>query len=109
MISKDVNPHGLSVRVAFYFDLMGRGVNHLLVANLDEDEPTVVPTTGAGRISNGQRLRFVQALRAKGIVSSHATEFAEKVVGVDIVSPGASERLPNFLWIKQNEELFDAT
>ncbi len=62
MISATITRYSLSLKAAFSRFLGAMGVNNLLVASLHEDKPTVVPTTGAGGISDDQRLRFVKAL-----------------------------------------------
>lgn len=70
--------------------------NHLLLANLDEYQPTEVPAAGAGWIFNDQRLGFIEAFRAKWIVSRQATKLTEKIIGIDVISPSAFQRLHDF-------------
>lgn len=90
--------------VAFGISIKSRGINNLHIANLGEYQPTVVPAIRASRIPNDERLGFVKALRAKWIISGHATELTEKIVGIDIICPSVSQRLPDFRRIKCSEE-----
>lgn len=68
----------------------------ILRLDLVEYQPAIVPTSGAGRISDNQPFGFIQAFRAERVILRKAAQLAQKVVGIDVVSPGTGHRLRDF-------------
>lgn len=90
--------------VVFGVSIRSKVINNLRISNLGEYQPTIIPAVRASRIFIDERLGFVKALRAEGIISCHATKLTEKIVGIDVICPSVSQGLPNFRRIKGSEE-----
>ena len=78
-----------------------------LLVDLLQHEPAVIPAAHAIWISHDQCLRFVESFGAERVILSEPSEFVEKIVGVDIVSPSSSHRLGHFARVKVSKNLFD--
>lgn len=63
--------------------------------NLDQDHPTIIPTSNAIRILQDQNFGFVKTLGAEWIAPCQSSQFTKKVMRVNVASPCRSHWLAN--------------
>lgn len=81
----------------------------LLVPDLGQYEPAVIPASHALRISDDLPLGFVEQFGAEWIVSCQASEFVEEVVRVHVMCPGGGHGLSHFRRVEVGKDLLDPT
>ena len=84
-----------------------RSFTHVLLFDLDENQPAVVPTAHTSRIPDHQTLRLVQALGAEGIIPGQTTKLAEKIVRVHVVGPCRCYGFRNLSRIQVSKDFLD--
>jgi hypothetical protein len=83
------------------------GILH--VPNLDQNKPAVIPTARTFRIPDDKPFGLIQALRAEWIVIRQTSQLAEKVIGINIMSPCACHGLCDLRDIEVSEHPLDST
>lgn len=68
----------------------------ILGLDLVKYQPAIIPTSSAGGIPDNQPFGLVQAFRTEWVVFRKAAQLAQKVVGIDVMSPGTGHRLCDF-------------
>ena len=81
----------------------------ILILHLVQNQPAIIPASGAGGIPDDQPFGFIQAFRAERVVFRKLTKLAQQVVGIDVMSPGAGHRLRDFGRVQVREDFLDAT
>lgn len=80
----------------------------ILVLDLGQYEPAVIPASHALRIFDDLPLGFVEEFGAERIVFCQASEFVEEVVRVYVVCPGGGQGLSHFGRVEPGEDLLDS-
>ena len=79
-----------------------------LAFDLGKYQPAVVPAADARFVANDLPFSIVKTFRAERIILCHASEFAQEVVGVNVVRPGTGHGLSDIFGIARREEFLDA-
>ena len=80
----------------------------LLVLDLGEHQPAVIPASTAARVLGSLPLGLIEALGAKGIVLRQAPEFVQEVVRIDVIRPGGRHRGSHIGGVERSKNTLDA-
>lgn len=81
----------------------------VLCLDLVENQPTIIPTSSAGGVPNHQPFGFIQAFRAERVILRKTAQLAQKVIGIDVMSPSTGHGLRDFGRVQVCEDLLDTT
>lgn len=80
----------------------------LLILDLEQHQPTVVPASDTVRVTDDEPLGFIKAFRAERVVLCQTSELAEKVVRIHVVRPRTGHGLRYLGRVHICKDLFDA-
>ena len=83
--------------------------NDSLALDFGQYQPTVVPAADTRFVADDLPFGVVKTIGAERVIFGHAPQFAEEVVGVDVVCPGTGHGLGDILGTVGREEFLDAT
>ena len=83
--------------------------NDSLALDFGQYQPAVVPAADTRFVADDLPFGVVKTFGAERVVFGHASQFAEEVVGVDVVCPSTGHGLGDILGTVGREEFLDAT
>ena len=69
-----------------------QGNKHLLLFDLVQDSPAVIPPAHTGRVTDSLVFGLIKALGAEGIALCKTAQFVQEVVRIDVMGPCLRQR-----------------